>query len=184
MRAWAAQIAENRIRRDLTFLEYARVFGEVENAEGRARLMSRIGISSAQMSHYTRVIRDIPKETVELLGAARDVGRDQLFRLSDLCRRLGAEEASGLIREAGSTLAEALNEKERFGKIVRMINAGIAKPTKMAAPPAYLSIRSTPARVTVSLDRSVDADFARYKEHRLPILIEAERAEFEKRRMS
>lgn len=80
-----AQGMENAERQDLSWIERALFCAEMEAAGIKPKdIKSALGVDDAQMSKFRSVTRVLPKQIIELIGRAPNVGRPRWLELAAL----------------------------------------------------------------------------------------------------
>lgn len=103
------QALENMSRSNLSFIEKALFASNIEEAGySREAILEGFSISSATLSQYLSVVREIPIELITAIGKAPGIGRDRWQLLGGM--------ASSLLPELITDLARELNEGE-FSKL-------------------------------------------------------------------
>lgn len=147
-----AQGQENSARADLSFIEKAVFAGNLErNGYDREVIMAALSVDKTVVSKMISVTKDIPAEIINVIGAAKNSGRDRWY---DLAKK---------VREGGVTVKElmaspdfkAAPSDDRLEMLARHL-AG--KPSgKLPAPDRRGPIKSwapTDRSVSVTLKKS------------------------------
>ncbi|WP_199202991.1 plasmid partitioning protein RepB [Mesorhizobium sp. L-2-11] len=92
-----AQGQENSARADLSFIEKAVFAGNLErNGYDREVIMAALSVDKTVVSKMISITKDIPAEIINVIGAAKNSGRDRWY---DLAKK---------VREGGDTVKELM----------------------------------------------------------------------------
>ncbi|RUX67183.1 plasmid partitioning protein RepB, partial [Mesorhizobium sp. M2A.F.Ca.ET.040.01.1.1] len=85
-----AQGQENSARADLSFIEKAVFAGNLErNGYDREVIMAALSVDKTVVSKMISVTKDIPAEIINVIGAAKNSGRDRWYDLAKKVRGRG-----------------------------------------------------------------------------------------------
>lgn len=178
-----AQGQENSARSDLSFIEKA-VFAS--NLEGRGYdrdvIMRALLIDKTVVSKMISVVKDIPGDIVEAIGAARNSGRDRWYKLAIKFRDSDtAQSAADLINSAEFKSVDS-------DKRLEMLTTGLEKPAttrlkKAATPKPWASndkslsvtVRPRTKGISLEITKSEATPFASWISSNLDSLYEAYR---------
>jgi ParB family chromosome partitioning protein len=137
-----SQGQENNSRANLSFIERAMFAIRLEEREfSRDIIMSALGIDKAALSKMISVVRQVPIELIEAIGAAPNVGRRRWMEFADKL-----ESAKIDLKELLASLSADNSSDERFQAAV---NALTRKPERVKS--------GTEAKNWASSDKSVTA---------------------------
>lgn len=178
--ALIAKGLENAARRNLSFYERARFAQAILDAGHQpATAKAVLNLSSAGLSHLTKITQSIPAEIGSLIGAARKSGRPKWTALADLfvAGKLTEKMAEGILRSAN----ERLTSDERLDHLIREASKRGPRHDEITevTPIDGVTIRSGRSSVTVTVKRvGANAAFAAWFDARLQDLIKQSYAEF------
>ncbi len=124
-----AQGMENAERQDLSWIEKALFCAEMESAGIKPKdIKAALGVDDAQMSKFRLATRTLPREIIETIGRAPNIGRPRWLDLANMA----AEENA--LRKMEETLSadkvRALGSDERFIVVFETL----ARQPRLAAP--------------------------------------------------
>jgi len=167
-----AQGQENSARTDLSFIEKALFAARLEESGfTRDTIMSALSVDKSGLSRLISSAVKIPSDIIEAIGPAPKAGRDRWIELST--RLDGAAPLEKARKAAGGVHFSALSSDERFGKIFEAV---APKKPKTQRPTIWksedglrvASIRDDAKAVTVTIDKTVAADFGAYLVETIP----------------
>ncbi|MBY6058614.1 plasmid partitioning protein RepB [Leisingera daeponensis] len=143
--ALISQALENSARLERSFIEQAVFATELEKANfSRAEICEALAVDKGSLSRLLSIVRDIPADVINRIGAAHDVGRRpwmELRRLANLDCAPSEEEMLELIPDEAEGAAARVNSLiEALQQLERKASAGerAAKPKSSPAPVAAL----------------------------------------------
>ncbi|WP_273692357.1 plasmid partitioning protein RepB [Ketogulonicigenium vulgare] len=178
--ALIAKGLENAARRNLSFYERARFAQAIIDAgHPPATVKAVLSLSSAGLSHLTRITQAVPTDVGTLIGAATKSGRPKWTVLADLfiAGKLSEKTAYGILKSA----SERLNSDERLEHLIREATKRGARHDEIVevTPVDGVTIRSGKSSVTLTVKRAgTNAEFASWLNSRLPEIIEQSYADF------
>lgn len=175
-----AQGQENSARSNLSYVEKA-MFAANLLAKGYDRevIMTALSTDKASVSKFLSVVSDIPAEIIQLVGAAKNSGRDAWYRLAILLRepqnRLRAEK----ITKSGRFLTADSDERLRLLLALdrnKMVKSDSAAPTMQwlsANKDLSATIKKTTKGATIALGNAEGGAFAKWISENLTDLYES-----------
>ncbi len=175
-----AQGQENSARQDLSFIERA-LFATVLEEKGFSREVSMAALSTdkTEISKLMSVVRAIPRDVLDGIGAAPKAGRTRWLGLAEKLRdKKALGQARVVLHEQG---ARNLSTDERF---VRVFAAASARPKRAPSAKDWVSSEGTkavrlerrPDRILLSVNETLAPQFGDFLFEQLPALFEAYRA--------
>jgi ParB family transcriptional regulator, chromosome partitioning protein len=173
-----SQGQENNARTDLSYIERSLFAARLEDRTfSRDIIMSALGVDKAALSKMISVVRQIPLELIEFIGAAPTVGRRRWMELTD---QLVNAKVKDVIAQLSADNSTILSSDQRFQKAVDILKA---KPNKSKADtsvkawaPADKSInvvlKKTSNKATVTLEAANGLHFANWISNNLESLYE------------
>lgn len=168
-----SQGQENNARTDLSFIERALFATRLEDRGfSRETIMSSLGVDKAALSKMITVVRRLPVEVIEAVGAAPGFGRRRWMELADLIDRDGQPaKALGLV---GAADFAALESDQRFEKLFAQLSIARerAKAETWVAPDRSraVRIRETDSETTLAFSKKAAPGFADFVRQRLDAL--------------
>jgi ParB family chromosome partitioning protein len=175
-----AQGQENNERRDLSFIEKCRFAAALEEKSfKRATIMAALAVPKSTLSEMFSVIEKIPLEVVDAIGPAPKTGRRVWLELSNLLARKGA--ATRILHALTSPELLKLDSDERLRRILLKprVPAAVRKVEKWSTlqGAAFAKIRYDAKNISITINRSLDPDFADEAVAQLKLLYERKRTE-------
>ena len=175
-----AQGQENSARQDLSFIERA-LFATVLEEKGFSREVSMAALSTdkTEISKLMSVVRAIPRDVLDGIGAAPKAGRTRWLGLAEKLKdKKALGQARVILHDQGSM---NISTDERF---VRVFAAASAKPKRAPSAKDWVSSEGTkavrlerrPNRVLLSVNETLAPQFGEFLFEQLPALFEAYRA--------
>ncbi|UDU23194.1 plasmid partitioning protein RepB [Sinorhizobium meliloti] len=168
-----SQGQENNARTDLSFIERALFATRLEDRGfSRDTIMSALGVDKAALSKMIAVVRRLPLDIIEAIGAAPGFGRRRWMELADLIDRDDRRpKALDFIETAAF---KALESDQRFEKLFALLSLA-RKPSKAEtwiAPDRSrpVRIRETDAETTLAFSKKAAPGFAEFVRQRLEAL--------------
>ena len=175
--ALMSQALENSARLERSFIEQAVFAAKLEDAGFTVeRICQALAIDSSTLSRLRTVVRDVPGQLIQRIGAAQGIGRRPWMELRDLIKGASATvitKAVGLVPEDGTAA-------ERLEAVINALSSGSATDEPKAPRPRALPQRTVVAgsvsyqRATGNLvlraDRKQDRAFLQYVEAQLATL--------------
>ncbi|TIW59709.1 MAG: plasmid partitioning protein RepB [Mesorhizobium sp.] len=120
-----SQGQENNARTNLSYIERALFTVRLEDRSfSRETIMAALGIDKAALSKMVSVVRQVPIELIEAIGAAPEIGRRRWMELADL---LPKANVSNVLASLSEPETKALSSDQRFQAVV---DALTTKPEK------------------------------------------------------
>ncbi|MFU0507614.1 plasmid partitioning protein RepB [Pseudaminobacter sp. NGMCC 1.201702] len=111
-----SQGQENNARTNLSYIERALFAVRLEDRSfSRDTIMAALGVDKAALSKMISVVRQIPIELIEAIGAAPEIGRRRWMELADLLPKGKVSELLAILSQAQAT---ALSSDGRFQAVV------------------------------------------------------------------
>jgi ParB family chromosome partitioning protein len=119
--ALMSQALENSARLERSFIEQAVFAAKLEDAGFTAeRICQALAIDSSTLSRLRTVVRDIPGQLIQRIGAAQGIGRRPWMELRDLIK--GASAA--VVTKAVSLVPENGTAAERLEAVISALSSG------------------------------------------------------------
>jgi len=168
-----SQGQENNARTDLSFIERSLFAARLEDRGfSREIIMSALGVDKAALSKMITVVRRLPVEIIEAIGAAPGFGRRRWMELADLLEREGNR-----MKALGHTRQEAvssLSSDQRFEKLFDFLSVAKerAKIETWLAPDRVraVRIRDTDSETTLAFSKKAAPGFGDFVRKRLQAL--------------
>ncbi|TIV78480.1 MAG: plasmid partitioning protein RepB [Mesorhizobium sp.] len=120
-----SQGQENNARTNLSYIERALFAVRLEDRSfSRETIMAALGIDKAALSKMVSVVRQVPIELIEAIGAAPEIGRRRWMELADLLPKASVKNVLASLSEPET---KALSSDRRFQAVV---DALATKPEK------------------------------------------------------
>lgn len=168
-----SQGQENNARTDLSFIERSLFATRLEDRGfSRDTIMSALGVDKAALSKMIAVVRRLPLEVIEAIGAAPSFGRRRWMELADLIEREGKEAKA--LADVRLPAFHSLTSDQRFEKLFALLSAA-KEPTKTEtwlAPDRVraVRIRETDAETTLAFSKRAAPGFGDFVRQRLEAL--------------
>ncbi|APG93727.1 plasmid partitioning protein RepB [Sinorhizobium americanum] len=168
-----SQGQENNARTDLSFIERALFATRLEDRGfSRETIMSAIGVDKAALSKMITVVRRLPVEIIEAIGAAPAFGRRRWMELADRLEH-GGRRAKALSHIRQSAFTE-MDSDRRFEKLFTLLTETRAR----AGVEAWLApdrtrpvrIRESDTETTLAFSKKAAPGFAEFVRQRLDAL--------------
>ncbi|THK37905.1 plasmid partitioning protein RepB [Ensifer sp. MPMI2T] len=168
-----SQGQENNARTDLSFIERALFATRLEDRGfSREIIMSSLGVDKAALSKMITIVRRLPVEVIEAVGAAPAFGRRRWMELADLIDL--DSNRSRALEFVGKTEFPACESDQRFEKLFSFLDTAKerAKAEAWTAPDRTrpVRIRETESETTLAFSRKVAPGFADFVRQRLQSL--------------
>lgn len=122
-----SQGQENNARTNLSYIERALFAVRLEERSfSRDVIMSALGVDKAALSKMISVVRQVPVDLVEAIGAAPEVGRRRWMELADLLPKAKMQDLLAMLAQGEM---KALSSDQRFQAVV---DALISRPETKA----------------------------------------------------
>ncbi|AWN45419.1 plasmid partitioning protein RepB [Methylobacterium terrae] len=173
-----AQGQENSARADLSYIERA-LFAIALEDRGfdRATIMAALAVEKTQLSRLIGIGRAVPPQVVAAVGPAPKAGRPRWTALVEALAREGAGEAVTRILAAPDF--SELSSDDRFARLLGGLTAKAPQPaptpavwTNLGGRPV-VRIERDPKRTQLTIDDTLEPDFAAYLIQSLPQLYAA-----------
>ncbi|MBM3095452.1 plasmid partitioning protein RepB [Ensifer sp. T173] len=168
-----SQGQENNARTDLSFIERSLFATRLEDREfSRDVIMSSLGVDKAALSKMIAIVRRLPIDVIEAIGAAPAIGRRRWAELAEL-----VENDDALIKTnafLGRTEFLARESDQRFETLFSFLST--VKARSQAVPwvapddTRPVRIRETNSETTLSFNKKVAPGFADFVRQRLKSL--------------
>ncbi|TXR49478.1 plasmid partitioning protein RepB [Phyllobacterium endophyticum] len=174
-----SQGQENNTRTNLSYIERALFAVRLEDrAFSRDTIMAALGIDKAALSKMISVVRQIPIELIEAIGAAPEVGRRRWMELAELLSKAKRNDLTALL---SADNFRAQPSEQRFQRVIDLLNG---KAEKVSEPPPVaawspadksgsISINGTAKKASISIKADYGREFAEFITGRLDGLYEA-----------
>ncbi|MGF6174742.1 plasmid partitioning protein RepB [Ensifer sp. 4252] len=168
-----SQGQENNARTDLSFIERSLFATRLEDREfSRDVIMSSLGVDKAALSKMITIVRRLPVNAIEAIGAAPSIGRRRWAELADLV------EDDDKLAKANAFVGRpeflAKESDQRFEALVSFLSTVKARsqPTAWVAPDDTrpVRIRETNSETTLSFNKKAAPGFADFVRQRLKSL--------------
>ncbi|WP_018238493.1 plasmid partitioning protein RepB [Ensifer sp. BR816] len=168
-----SQGQENNARTDLSFIERALFATRLEDRGfSRETTMSALGVDKAALSKMITVVRRLPVEIIEAIGAAPAFGRRRWMELAD--RLDDARRRAKALAHIRQSEFSAMESDRRFEKLF----AVLAETRRRPAAEAWLApdrtrpvrIRDTDTETTLAFSKKAAPGFAEFVRQRLDAL--------------
>ncbi|MCA1406226.1 plasmid partitioning protein RepB [Ensifer sp. IC3342] len=168
-----SQGQENNARTDLSFIERALFATRLEDRGfTREIIMSSLGVDKAALSKMITVVRRLPVEVIEAVGAAPTFGRRRWMELADLIDL--DDNRSRALEFVEKTEFPAGESDQRFEKLFSFLSTAKerAKVEAWIAPDRTrpVRIRETESETTLTFNRKIAPGFADFLRQRLQSL--------------
>jgi ParB family transcriptional regulator, chromosome partitioning protein len=168
-----SQGQENNSRTDLSFIERSFFAGRLEDRGfSREVIMASLGVDKAALSRMIALIKRLPPELIEAIGASPAFGRQRWAELADLLDEKGKRvKALKLIRDP-----EFLSKKsdERFQVIYDLLKITRQKPHsetwKASNGVRPVKVVETEGKISLIFNKSVEPEFGPFVHERLQVL--------------
>ncbi len=170
-----AQGQENTARRDLSFIEKANFARHMEQAGYDRKIIGdTLSTDKTLISRFLSVADRVPSEVMHAIGAAPSVGRERWLALADALET-GGQTVADVLSVVLAT--EGKTSDERFETALRCAKGPRSRPERPAlqvirgadgVPLAEAERRS--GRMTIRIDKKVDAGFDEWLLEQLPVL--------------
>ncbi|WOS65713.1 plasmid partitioning protein RepB [Sinorhizobium fredii] len=168
-----SQGQENNARTDLSYVERALFAARLEDRGfSRETIMSALGVDKAALSKMISVVRRLPVEVIEAIGAAPSFGRRRWMELADRLENDGRRtKALTYIRQGPFT---EMDSDRRFEKLFIFLAEarGRARAEAWLAPDRTrpVRIRDTDTETTLAFNKTAAPGFAEFVRQRLEAL--------------
>lgn len=178
-----SQGQENNARTDLSFIERSLFATRLEDRGfSRDTIMSALGVDKAALSKMITVVRRLPVEVIEAIGAAPSFGRRRWMELADLLEREGNRtKALAHMRQAAIS---TLKSDQRFEKLFAFLSVAKEQTTTETwiAPDRTraVRVRETASETTLAFSKKAApgfGDFVRQRLHSLYLEFQQETGE-------
>ncbi|RWJ04907.1 MAG: plasmid partitioning protein RepB [Mesorhizobium sp.] len=121
-----SQGQENNARTNLSYIERALFAVRLEDRSfSRETIMAALGIDKAALSKMVSVVRQVPIELIEAIGAAPEIGRRRWMELADL---LPKADVKNLLASLSEPETKALSSDQRFQAVVDALTTKPERP--------------------------------------------------------
>lgn len=175
-----SQGQENSARTNLSYIERALFASRLEERSfGRDVIMAALGIDKAALSRMLIVIRQVPLDLINVIGAAPDIGRRRWLELGE---RLEKADVGKILAELSADDARRMSSDERFQRALVLATKKTAEQrpavakTEVSGVPVM--IKKTAAGATFVFDGKTAPGFDQFVQERLQGLFQ----EFKKHR--
>lgn len=164
-----SQGQENSARTNLSYIERALFASRLEERSfGRDVIMAALGVDKAALSRMLIVIRQVPLDLVNAIGAAPDIGRRRWLELGE---RLEKADVEKIIVELSADDARKISSDERFQRALVLATKKTAAPkpavakTQVSGVPVM--IKKTASGATFVFDGKTAPGFDQFVQERL-----------------
>ncbi|MGV4796531.1 plasmid partitioning protein RepB [Rhizobium sp. F40D2] len=164
-----SQGQENSARTNLSYIERALFASRLEERGfGRDVIMAALGVDKAALSRMLIVIRQVPLDLINAIGAAPDIGRRRWLELGD---RLDGADIERIIAELSADDARKIPSDERFQRafVLATKRASAPKPaiakTQVSGVP--VTVKKTASGATFVFDGKTAPGFDQFVQERL-----------------
>lgn len=164
-----SQGQENSARTDLSYIERALFASRLEDRSfGRDVIMAALGVDKAALSRMLIVIRQVPLDLINAIGAAPDIGRRRWLELGE---RLEGADIEKIIVELSADDARRIPSDERFQRalVLATKRTAASKPaiakTQVSGVP--VTIKKTASGATFVFDGKTAPGFDQFVQERL-----------------
>ncbi|MGO8500450.1 plasmid partitioning protein RepB [Rhizobium leguminosarum] len=164
-----SQGQENSARTNLSYIERALFASRLEERSfGRDVIMAALGVDKAALSRMLIVIRQVPLELVNAIGAAPDIGRRRWLELGE---RLEKADVEKIVAELSADDARKISSDERFQQALVLATKKTAAPKPAVAKTQVggvpVMIKKTASGVTFVFDGKTAPGFDQFVQERL-----------------
>ncbi|MGO7163258.1 plasmid partitioning protein RepB [Rhizobium johnstonii] len=164
-----SQGQENSARTNLSYIERALFASRLEERSfGRDVIMAALGVDKAALSRMLIVIRQVPLDLVNAIGAAPDIGRRRWLELGE---RLEKADVEKIVAELSADDARKISSDERFQRALVLATKKTAAPkpamakTQVSGVPVM--IKKTASGATFVFDGKTAPGFDQFVQERL-----------------
>ena len=175
-----SQGQENSARTNLSYIERALFASRLEERSfGRDVIMAALAVDKAALSRMLIVIRQVPLDLINAIGAAPDIGRRRWLELGE---RLEKADVGKILAELSADDARRMSSDERFQRALVLATkmTAVQRPavarTEVSGVPVM--IKKTAAGATFVFDGKMAPGFDQFVQERLQSLFQ----EFKKHR--
>jgi ParB family chromosome partitioning protein len=172
--ALMSQALENSARLERSFIEQAVFATRLQDAGFTVeRICQALAIDASNLSRLRTVVRDVPEQLIQRIGAAQGVGRRPWMELRDLIKGASAT----TITKAVSLVPEDGTAAEKLEAVINALSSNIVtdkpKPTRQRASPqrtfvaGSVSYHLATGNLVLKADRQQDRAFLQYVETQL-----------------
>ena len=165
-----SQGQENNARKNLSYIERALFAARLEDRGfSREVIMSALAVDKAAVSKMMSVVRALPFELIEAIGAAPDTGRRRWMELAD---RIADIDLPALLKWLHSEAARRIASDQRFHAALESTNDTKETEDKASDIAAGLPVRfsETAHRASLIFDRKAAPGFDAFVRERLEAL--------------
>lgn len=169
-----AQGMENAERQDLSWIERALFCAEMEEAGIKPKdIKSALGVDDAQMSKFRVVSRVLPKDLIEEIGRAPNIGRPRWLELAGLIK--GDEQLVTISKTLSADKVQSLPSDERFmACLMALSDQSEVKPKPAKKPSSRFAdvgeVSFGRSDVRIKVDKKHAAAFQAFMQRELPLL--------------
>ena len=156
-------------RTNLSYIERALFASRLEERSfGRDVIMAALGVDKAALSRMLIVIRQVPLDLVNAIGAAPDIGRRRWLELGE---RLEKADVEKIVAELSADDARKISSDERFQRALVLATKKTAAPkpamakTQVSGVPVM--IKKTASGATFVFDGKTAPGFDQFVQERL-----------------
>ncbi|MGO4138832.1 plasmid partitioning protein RepB [Rhizobium brockwellii] len=164
-----SQGQENSARTNLSYIERALFASRLEERSfGRDVIMAALGVDKAALSRMLIVIRQVPLELVNAIGAAPDIGRRRWLELGE---RLEKADVEKIIAELSADDARKISSDELFQRALVLATKKTTAPKPAVAKSEVsgvpVMIKKTASGATFVFDGKTAPGFDQFVQERL-----------------
>lgn len=173
-----SQGQENNARTDLSYIERSLFAARLEDrAFARETIMAALGIDKAALSKMISIVRQIPIELIETIGAAPLVGRRRWMELAEMLANAKVAELLALLSADNSRMQSS---DQRFQLVIDALKMKPVKSESAISVKAWapkdnsvsVTLKKTANKATVTLEAKNGLHFANWISNNLEELYE------------
>ncbi|MBA3448918.1 MAG: plasmid partitioning protein RepB [Pseudaminobacter sp.] len=174
-----SQGQENNARTNLSYIERALFAARLEDRSfSREVIMSALGVDKAALSKMIAVVRQVPIELIESIGAAPDVGRRRWMELAGLLSKARVKDIIAMLSKEETNTHSS---DQRFQAVIDTLTRKPEKPKQSAQVSTWapddksisVSLKDNGKRATIALWAADGPRFAAFITGTLDDLYEA-----------
>ena len=167
-----SQGQENNARKNLSYIERALFAARLEDRSfSREVIMSALAVDKAAVSKMMSVVRALPQELIEAIGAAPETGRR---RWMELAEKVGDIDLPALMKWLRGEAARRITSDQRFQAALETANGAREPEDKSMEIASGLPVRFSESaqRASLIFDRKAAPGFDAYVRERLEALFD------------
>lgn len=164
-----SQGQENSARTNLSYIERALFASRLEERSfGREVIMAALSVDKAALSRMLIVIRQVPLELINIIGAAPNIGRRRWLELGE---RLEGADIGAIVAELSADDARRLSSDERFQRALILATKRTAVPKPAIARSQIsgvpVTVKKSASGATFVFDSKIAPGFDQFVQERL-----------------